>query len=88
VNESPYRDLWRITWRLHAKGPGVATFDYNGGGHDHRGMSQYEARNIAEGRGLTELEDGPEFKEWVRLGDAVERSGGTGRRRGIGALFK
>ena len=56
-----------IVWREHAKGPGVATFQYDDGGHDHQQLSQYEARNLAESVGLVELEDHAEFKEWVKL---------------------
>jgi len=55
-----------MLWREHAKGPGVATFEYAVGGHDHREMSHYEARSVAEGLGLVEVQDRPEFQEWVR----------------------
>ena len=56
----------RIVWREHAKAPGVATFEYDDGGHDHREVSQYEARSLAEGLGLIGLHDRPEYQEWIR----------------------
>jgi hypothetical protein len=56
-----------VVWREHQKGPGVATFEYRDGGHDHREMSQYEARNLAEGFGLTEVRtDGVSLLVWRR----------------------
>ena len=62
-----YANVQRIVWREHAKGPGVATFEYTDGGHDHRKMSQYEAANLAESLGLAAIQDRPEYHEWVRL---------------------
>jgi hypothetical protein len=55
----------RMVWREHAKGPGVATFEYGDGGHDHRDMSPYEARTVADGLGLVAVRQRPEFQEWV-----------------------
>jgi len=55
-----------MVWREHASGPGVATFNYADGGHDHREMSQYEARSLAERLGMSELQDLPDYQEWVR----------------------
>jgi len=57
----------RMVWRRHAKGPGVATFEYADGGHDHQQMSQYEANNLAGSLGLAALQDEPDYHEWVRL---------------------
>ena len=59
-------DVLRMVWREHASGPGVATFNYADGGHDHREMSQYEARSLAERLGMSELQDLPDYQEWVR----------------------
>jgi hypothetical protein len=63
---SHYTTLMRIVWRDHPKGPGVATFEYVDGGHDHREMSQYQVVNLAEGLGLVALQEGPDVQEWVR----------------------
>jgi len=65
--ETPYSDVKRIVWRQHAKGPGVATFEYLDGGHDHRKMSQYEATNLARSLGLVDLQERHDLHEWVRL---------------------
>ena len=62
----PVMKVQRIVWREHAKAPGVATFEYVDGGHDHREVSQYESRSLAGSLGLVEVRDSPEFKEWVR----------------------
>ncbi len=62
-----YTNINRIVWREHAKGPGVATFDYTDGGHDHREMSQYQAATLAQSLGLSALQDQTDFHEWVRL---------------------
>jgi len=56
----------RIVWRRHAKGPGIATFEYADAGHDHRPMSQYEARNLAGSLGLAMLHEHVDIEEWVR----------------------
>jgi len=62
-----YSNIVRIVWREHVKGPGVATFEYSDGGHDHREMSKYQVANLAESLGLSALQDHPDFHEWVRL---------------------
>jgi hypothetical protein len=67
MSESPYANVKRVVWREHPKGPGVATFEYVDGGHDHRVMSQYEARNLAESQGLVDLQERHDVHEWVRL---------------------
>ena len=64
-----YDNLVRLVWREHEKGPGVATFEYHDGGHDHRAMSQYEAANLAQAAGLVQLNQEYEVREWVRLAD-------------------
>ena len=56
----------RMVWRDHAKGPGVATFEYADASHDHRDMSPYEARTLADGLGLVPQQQRPDFQEWVR----------------------
>ncbi len=56
----------RLVWREHAKGPGVATFEYDDGGHDHRAMSQYEARTLAADHGLVLSHQGDTLHEWQR----------------------
>jgi len=65
--DTTYSHVERLIWRDHRKGPGVATFEYDDGGHDHQKMSFYEARNLADSIGLTELEDKANIKEWIRL---------------------
>jgi len=67
MREGLYHDLRRLVWREHQKGPGVATFDYVDGGHDHQEMSQYQAANLAGTLGLVALQDHPDIHEWVRL---------------------
>jgi hypothetical protein len=67
MSESPYSNVERIVWREHPKGPGIATFEYTDGGHDHRQMSQYEARNLAQSLGLVDLQEKSEIHEWVRI---------------------
>jgi len=67
MSESLYTNVKRIVWREHAKRPGVATFEYVDGGHDHREMSQYEVLNLAESLGLVGLQEGHDVQEWVRL---------------------
>jgi hypothetical protein len=66
MGETLYTNVIRMLWRQHAKGPGVATFDYDDGGHDHRKMSQYEARNLAQSLGLGAVQERPDIEEWVR----------------------
>jgi hypothetical protein len=65
MSESSHSNLRRLVWREHAKGPGIATFEYVDGGHDHRPMSQYEAASLAGAAGLVELEERPDLHEWV-----------------------
>jgi len=65
--DTTYSHVERLIWRDHRKGPGVATFEYDDGGHDHQKMSFYEARTLAESVGLTELADKVESKEWIKL---------------------
>ncbi len=67
VTATLYTNINRIVWRQHAKGPGVATFDYTDGGHDHREMSKHQVATLAESLGLSALQDQPDFHEWVRL---------------------
>jgi hypothetical protein len=67
MSESAYSNVKGIVWRDHLKGPGVATFEYLDGGHDHREMSQYEMRSLAERLGLTILQDHHDLQEWARL---------------------
>lgn len=67
MDKNPYSNVERIVWREHAKGPGVATFEYSDGDHDHQEMSQYEARNLAESLGLVDLRETDGVKEWVQL---------------------
>ncbi len=67
MTESVYTNVRRIVWREHAKGPGVATFEYVDGGHDHREMSQYQTTNLASSLGLVDLQGRPDVQEWVRL---------------------
>jgi hypothetical protein len=67
VDEPLYGNVNRIMWRQHAKGPGVATFEYVDGGHDHREMSQYQATNLAQSLGLVDLQGRHDIHEWVRL---------------------
>jgi len=67
MTATQYSNIVRIVWREHATSPGVATFEYTDGGHDHREVSQYEAATLAEGLGLSALQDRPDFHEWVRL---------------------
>ena len=62
-----YANVQRIVLREHAKGPGVATFEYTDGGHDHRDMSQYQATNLAESLDFAAIQDRPDYHEWVRL---------------------
>lgn len=64
--ESPETSINRLVWRDHEQGPGVVTFEYDDGGHDHQQMSQYEVRVKAEGLGLVALQDRPEYQEWIR----------------------
>jgi hypothetical protein len=66
MSEALYTSVNRIVWRKHAKGPGVATFEYIDGGHDHRKMSQYEARNLAGRLGLAVLQERHDVEEWIR----------------------
>jgi hypothetical protein len=68
MTDRTHSKLRRLVWREHAKGPGVATFEYEDGGHDHRQMSQYEAASVASASGLVEREDGPDLHEWVSQG--------------------
>jgi len=67
MDETLYTNVVRIVWRRHAKGPGIATFEYVDSGHDHRPMSQYEARNLAGSIGLALLQEHADIEEWVRL---------------------
>ena len=66
-SELLYPDLKRLVWRDHSMGPGVATFEYADGGHDHREMSKYEANRLAMSIGLVAIQDRPDVHEWVRL---------------------
>jgi len=65
--DAPYANVKRIVWREHPKGPGVVTFEYVDGGHDHREMSPYAARDLASSLGLVDLQEHDELREWVRL---------------------
>jgi hypothetical protein len=67
MSESLYTNVKRIVWREHAKGPGVATFEYADAGHDHREMSQYQAANLAASLGMVDLQGRYDIHEWVRL---------------------
>jgi hypothetical protein len=67
VTPTHYANIQRIVWRDHAKGPGVATFEYFDGGHDHREMSRYQVATLAESLGLSAIRDQPDIHEWVRL---------------------
>ena len=67
MSDSLYTNVTSIVWREHVNGPGVATFEYADGGHDHQQMSQYQAANLAESLGLAAMQEHPEFREWVRL---------------------
>jgi hypothetical protein len=66
VTASLYSNLLRLVWRDHASGPGVATFEYSDGGHDHREMSRYQLTALAEGLGFKAVQQGPDLQEWVR----------------------
>ena len=66
MSEPIYTNLKRLTWRAHAKGPGIATFEYVDGGHDHQEMSHYHARNFAQRFGLLVVQERNDVEEWVR----------------------
>jgi len=66
MTESQYSYVRRIVWRALATGPGVATLEYVDGGQDHRKMSQYQARFLAESIDLVALHEGHDLQEWIR----------------------
>jgi hypothetical protein len=66
MTDSQNSSVRRLVWRDHAKGPGVATFEYADGGHDHRPMSQYEARTLAADHGLVLSHQDDAVHEWNR----------------------
>ena len=63
---TPETSVNRLVWREHLQGPGIATFDYDDGGHDHQQMSHHQARSHAQRLGLMSLQDRPEYQEWIR----------------------